>query len=125
MCCIFPYRKKMNNVCIFSHDQVTFLCYNCHRLQFNYNESAIWADTDIRLIATITAQSVRISIKFSEFIILLCNKGLGLICKIITGYTITSKLNTTDCAAKSAVPSKPGNQIYDYKIMYYNTYLIK
>ena len=41
----------------FSHDQVT---HEITALQFssNYSSSAIWADTDIRLIVKITAQSV-------------------------------------------------------------------
>ena len=48
----------MNNGCIFSHDQVPhdITAIDCSS---NYNKSAIWADTDIRLIVKITAQSVR------------------------------------------------------------------
>ena len=55
MCCIFTNRKKMNNVCIFSHVQVT---HGIAVIQRNSNDSngAIWADIDIRLIVKITAQ---------------------------------------------------------------------
>ena len=61
--------RKMNSVCI-SHTIKSHMIYNCHRLQFNY--SAIWADTDIRIIVKITAQSVRrifivLSLKYSLF----------------------------------------------------------
>ena len=48
----------MINVCIFSHDQVTYAISAMDYSSFN-RQSAIWADTDIRLIVKITAQSVR------------------------------------------------------------------
>ena len=50
----------MINVCIFSHDQVTYdISANIDYSSFN-RQIAIWADTDIRLIVNITAQSVSI-----------------------------------------------------------------
>ena len=50
----------MNNVCIFSHDHIT---YDITAIDYSsfYRQSAIWADTYIRLIVKITAQSVRIN----------------------------------------------------------------
>ena len=47
----------MNNVCISSRDQVTHGIAVIH-CSSNYNKSAIWDDTDIRLIVKTTAQSV-------------------------------------------------------------------
>ena len=47
----------MNNVCIFSHDQVIhdITAIDCSS---NYSWSVIWGDTDIRLIVKTTTQSV-------------------------------------------------------------------
>ena len=60
-CAVFPHiTRKMNNVCIFSHNQVTYdKGLNALDCSLNYSWSAIWADTDIRLIAKITAKRVR------------------------------------------------------------------
>ena len=54
MCVFSNIARKMNNVCIFSHDQVTHDITAVH-----CSLSAIWADTGIHLIVKITAQSVR------------------------------------------------------------------
>ena len=47
----------MNNVSIFSHDEVTHDLTAVH-FSSNYNKSVIWVDTDIRLVVKTTAQSV-------------------------------------------------------------------
>ena len=48
----------MNNVCIFSHDQVTYN-NNSQILQFKVQlECVIWADTDIRIKVKTAAHSV-------------------------------------------------------------------
>ena len=49
--------RKMNNVCIFSHEK-SHITYDID-FSSNYPLSVIWADTDIRLIVKITPQSVR------------------------------------------------------------------
>ena len=49
----------MLNVCIFSHNQVTHDISAIDYSSFN-RQSAIWADTDIRVIVNITAQSASI-----------------------------------------------------------------
>ena len=46
---LYPHiARKINNVCIFSHDQITYdiTVIDCSS---NYRSSAIWADTNIRL----------------------------------------------------------------------------
>ena len=59
----FPYRtKKEQRLYFFSHDQahMTYIPNIMLNLQLETLEySAIWADTDIRLMVKTTAQSVR------------------------------------------------------------------
>ena len=61
-CAAFSHiTRKMNNVCIFSHDEVTHDITAVH-FSSNYSWSAIswiWTDIDIRRIVKTTAQSVR------------------------------------------------------------------
>ena len=51
MCGIFQYRKKMSNVCIFSHDQVTYDIATIHSSS-SYRYILVWAD--IRLTVKTT-----------------------------------------------------------------------
>ena len=56
MCCIFTYHKKKKIG--FSHTMRSQDITAIH-CSSSYSKSAIWADTDIRLIVKTTAQSVR------------------------------------------------------------------
>ena len=49
MCCISPYRTK-NEPSLYFLTRSSQAWDNCYRSQLNYSKSAIWADTDIRLI---------------------------------------------------------------------------
>ena len=60
-CAVFSHiARKINNVCIFSQDQVThdITVIDC---SLNYSQSAIWADIDILLIVNITAFFVNLT----------------------------------------------------------------